>query len=116
VDDAEGVDLPGRGAELRYHPSLSAGANVNFISPNGQRWRMRTYERGVEGETLACGTGSAACAILLAAWGLTPGPSVQLLSTSGRILTVTIQNESGAARPSLRGEGRLVYEGTTVDL
>jgi diaminopimelate epimerase len=116
VDDAERVDLQGRGSELRRHQSLKAGANVNFVSPAGAQWRMRTYERGVEGETLACGTGSAACAILLSAWGLATAGQIELLTTSGRTLTVTLRGTPDAPRPSLRGEGRLVYEGTTVDI
>jgi diaminopimelate epimerase len=116
VDDADAVDLPRRGPPLRYHPVLPAGANVNFVSEAGDGWRMRTWERGVEGETLACGTGSAASAILLLEWGFAPPPAVQLRTTSGRILTVTVQRPGGVAVPSLRGEGRLVFAGTFQNL
>ena len=115
VDDADQVNVNRRGAELRHHSSLSAGANVNFLAPIGSRWRMRTYERGVEGETLACGTGSVACAVLLEAWGLTVSP-VELLTTSGRILTVTVRHAGSDLLPSLKGEGRLVYSGVIGDL
>ena len=115
VTDAESVDLMRRGAELRRHPSLAAGANVNFLSPAGAMWRMRTYERGVEGETLACGTGSAASAAILEAWGLAKSP-VELLTTSGRILTATVRHSGPEIRPSLKGEGRLVYSGEIADL
>ena len=67
VDDVEQVDVVGRGRPLRHEQSLAQGANVNFVSPDGSGgWRIRTYERGVEGETLACGTGAVATAILLA--------------------------------------------------
>ena len=48
------------------------GANVNFVAPGSdddRAWSIRTYERGVEGETLACGTGAVASAILMTAWG-----------------------------------------------
>ena len=63
VDDVERVDVVGRGRPLRYDSSLAQGANVNFVSPDGAGgWRIRTYERGVEGETLACGTGAVATA------------------------------------------------------
>jgi diaminopimelate epimerase len=117
ADDAEAVRLMERGSELRHHASLAAGANVNFVSPAGAAWRMRTFERGVEGETLACGTGSAATAFLLVSWGLAAGPEIRIQTTSGRILTVTLRTSApGQTRPSLRGEGRLVFEGTTVDL
>lgn len=115
VDDSDAVPLMARGAELRHHPSLRTGANVNFISRAGAKWRLRTYERGVEGETQACGTGSVACAALLAAWGLEAGPTVQLLTSSGRTLTVTLPAATEGARPSLRGEGRLVFAGELVD-
>ena len=66
------VDVVGRGRPLRYEQSLAQGANVNFVSPDGAGgWRVRTYERGVEGETLACGTGAVATAILLREHGET---------------------------------------------
>jgi len=59
VEDIERVDVFGRGKALRFDPAFGpAGANVNFVAPetgaNGL-WLIRTYERGVEGETLACG-------------------------------------------------------------
>jgi len=117
VDSVDAVPLAERGAELRNHPSLEAGANVNFLSPNqtGQ-WRMRTYERGVEAETLACGTGAAACGVLLQAWTMTSGPQVSILTSSGRPLTVTLTIEGEQTRPSLQGEGRIVFSGVLVDL
>jgi diaminopimelate epimerase len=118
VDNADQVDLMARGRELRFHPSLPAGANVNFVSAAGSPWRMRTYERGVEGETLACGTGSVATAALLVAWGLAqPGP-VCLLTTSGRQVVATIPDTANPDRrhqPALRGEGRLVFSGRFGD-
>ncbi len=115
--DADRAPLVSRGAELRRHASLAAGANVNFISPAGAEWRMRTYERGVEGETLACGTGAVACAVLLRDWGLVTVDETRLRTSSGRLLTVTLAiGPEGRIRPSLRGEGRIVFEGALVDL
>ena len=120
-DDVEQVDVAGRGPGLRYHPSLgSAGANVNWVSaqPDGS-WRYRTYERGVEGETQACGTGAVGTAILLCEWGLT-APPVRLITTSGRPVTVTLTRSVDGPlsqwRPSLRGEGRIVFRGQIGDL
>ncbi|MDF1502628.1 diaminopimelate epimerase [Roseisolibacter sp. H3M3-2] len=116
VADAESVDLPTRGRALRFDPTLEAGANVNFVSPAaGGRWRMRTYERGVEGETLACGTGAVACAAVLAAWSEV-GSAVELVTSSGRLVTVTPAVEPLAGRPTLAGEGRLVFAGRLGDL
>ncbi len=68
VADLESANLMSRGRALRSHPALgAAGANVNFVSPDADgRWCLRTYERGVEGETLACGTGAVAAAVGLA--------------------------------------------------
>ena len=111
TEDANLVELSVRGPELRYHESLSAGANVNWVSRSTDgAWRMRTYERGVEAETLACGTGAVACAVLLAAWGEV-GEIARLQSRSGHILTVTLRKTPEELLPSLAGEGRLVFEG-----
>jgi diaminopimelate epimerase len=111
VDDVEGLDVAGRGRELRHDPSLTAGANVNFVSKaDGPLWRMRTYERGVEGETLACGTGSVAAAVLLESWGLS-GSETRLQSRSGRVLTAKVRHSGPELRPSLMGEARVVFVG-----
>jgi diaminopimelate epimerase len=107
----EKADVTGRGAALRYDPAFRDGANVNFVekTKNGA-WRYRTYERGVEAETLACGTGAVATAVLLKEWGLA-GDSVDLITSSGRTLQVTLRRTGDAWTPSLRGEGRLVFSG-----
>jgi diaminopimelate epimerase len=116
VDDVEAVDVVGRGRPLRHEPSLPGGANVNFVAPAGPgRWRIRTYERGVEGETLACGTGSVATAILLADAG-EAGEAVRLETRSGLAHTVRLARASGAWLPSLSGEARLVFEGRFGEL
>ncbi len=108
--DVETADVLGRGAELRSHPSLTEGANVDFLSEGPAGWSMRTYERGVEGETLACGTGAVASAILLQAWRKS-GDRVALKTRSGRTLEVTVSRRDSFWHPSLRGEGRIVFEG-----
>jgi diaminopimelate epimerase len=115
TSDLSSVDVVGRGRALRRHPTLAGGANVNFVAPErGGAWLIRTYERGVEAETLACGTGSVATAALLVEWGLgSAATSVQ--TKSGRTLTVTMRREAGALRASLRGEGRIVFEGDLRD-
>lgn len=113
--DVEAADILGRGAELRSHPSLAHGANVDFLSEGPAGWSVRTYERGVEGETLACGTGAVASAILLQEWGKS-GDQVSLRTRSGRVLDVTVRRGDGAWYPSLRGEGRIVFEGRLREL
>lgn len=115
-DDVERVEVMRRGRALRLDPTRQpSGANVNFVSPGADgRWRIRTYERGVEGETLACGTGSVATAILLAVWGECGGQA-SFVTRSGRELLVTIRADGSRWRPSLRGEGRLVFTGELAD-
>lgn len=116
VDDAEAVDVAVRGRELRFDPSLADGANVSFVSKlDGGGWRMRTYERGVEAETLACGTGTAATGVLLECWGLN-GAEAKVRSSSGRILTATVRRSGTELRPSLRGEARVVFVGELAEL
>lgn len=115
VPDVAGCDVVGRGRSVRNHPSLHAGANVNFVAPSGRGdgiWAIRTYERGVEGETLACGTGSVASAVLLHLWG-EANTDVALETRSGSVLKVSCSREAaeGAWMPFLRGEGRLVFSG-----
>ncbi|MFN8574911.1 MAG: diaminopimelate epimerase [Gemmatimonadaceae bacterium] len=113
VDDVETVDVDRRGRELRHWPTLVDGANANFVSRTSDGWAIRTYERGVEEETLACGTGAVATCALLSTWNLVPG-SVALRTRSGSTLLAGVK--SGADRPTLSGEGRLVYAGQIADL
>ncbi len=118
VDDIDQVEVHGRGGELRRHPlSGPQGANVNFVAPgprgpdgNGQ-WPMRTYERGVEGETLACGTGAVAAAVALILRGQAQSPLV-LTTRSGKPLRVRARVEGPRVEDVwLAGEGRLVFTG-----
>jgi len=66
VEDLASVDVQSNGAAIRYHEHFAPrGTNVNFVAVDAPgRIRIRTYERGVEGETLACGTGVVACALI----------------------------------------------------
>lgn len=110
VDDVADIDVVSRGRELRHWPSLRDGANANFVSPRGSGWAIRTYERGVEDETLACGTGAVATCALLSAWRLAPN-EVRLLTRSDSPLLAHTPDAPGE-RPTLRGEGRLLFTGT----
>ena len=116
IADIDAADVTGRGSELRNHPALAEGANVNFVARRGDgAFTYRTYERGVEGETLACGTGAVATAILLSSWGES-AKETTLWTRSALPLTVTLRHENDSWLPSLRGEGRIVFEGTIRDL
>ena len=110
--DVQAVDVLGRGRPLRLHESNPQGANVNFVSRRRDGWSVRTYERGVEGETLACGTGAIASAVLLSLWEETDRTEVPIHARSGRLITVKLRRDGAAWKPTLRGEGRVVFEGT----
>ncbi len=116
VDNIEAEDLMDRGRVLRSDPGVGpAGANVNFVgglgNGSGGPYPMRTYERGVEGETLACGTGAVAAAVLLAHAGRRKLP-LEILSRGGKILHIDATlSEGQATNVWLSGEGRLVFTG-----
>ena len=117
VEDVDGVDLLRRGRELRFHPAVGpAGANANFVSAPvaaGEPWLIRTFERGVEGETLACGTGTVAAALAVAGEA---GLPATFRSRGGAILSVSARIDGDrAGEVWLCGEGRLVFEGTLPD-
>jgi diaminopimelate epimerase len=115
-DEVDSLDVIERGRAIRRDPRLRpAGANVNFVAPvsNGG-WAIRTYERGVEGETLACGTGAISSAILLNAWGASDAQTT-FTTRSDREVTVRLRRDGDLWRPTLRGQGRLVFTGELAD-
>jgi diaminopimelate epimerase len=113
-DDADLARVLERGPELRRHAAFPHGANVNFVSRYADGWRYRTFERGVENETLACGTGAAACALLLTHWEEGTAP-FQMRTSSGTILDVLPPSDD-SDRPRLRGDARIVYRGELGEL
>jgi diaminopimelate epimerase len=112
VKDLETADILGMGRELRNHPDFApAGTNVNFVSSGpGGAILMRTYERGVEDETLACGTGAVAAALAEAAkWAESP---VTVITRSGAPLKVYFRrDEDRFFEVQLEGEARVIYTG-----
>jgi diaminopimelate epimerase len=113
VEDVDAVDVPVLGRKIRFHPQFAPeGVNANFIcrDPSGGI-AIRTYERGVEGETLACGTGAVAGAIVAACrLGLTS--PVRVRTRSGETLTVFFQRTDGGFRDiHQEGEARFIYSG-----
>jgi diaminopimelate epimerase len=115
VADVEHVDVLGRGARLRSDPRVGpAGANVNFIGRPGDGdspWLIRTFERGVEGETLACGTGTIAAALALSSRSEASLP-LRFRSRGGPELTVRAHLEGSRASDIwLAGQGRLLFRG-----
>lgn len=101
------------GPTLRSHPGLGPpGANVNFVRfPSPTRLEIRTFERGVEGETLACGTGVVAAAVAGVAAGRLELP-VSALTSGGFELTIDGETEAGCLRRALlAGDARIVARG-----
>ncbi len=116
VDDLSKAPVTERGRALRYGALRAPeGANVNFVAPDEHHpgmWQIRTYERGVEAETYACGTGSVAAAACLMAWKLAPqNAPVSLRTASDRVLRVRLPDDVATAWSELSGEGRLVFDG-----
>jgi len=104
-------DIVPLGRALRMHPDLQpAGANVNFVVVrDDSSIEVRTYERGVEAETLSCGSGVVASAVTSALFGKTKSP-VKVLTRSGITLEVSFGIDGTELRDvQLRGDARLVY-------
>lgn len=95
VENINDIQVQSAGKKIRFHPRFSpAGTNVNFVSLEQEPMlAIRTYERGVEDETLACGTGSVAAALIASALGKTTSP-VKVKTKGGEILTVHMQKPS----------------------
>ncbi len=113
VDDIKTVDVVSGGRLIRQHPDYAPnGTNVNFVALDaGGRIFIRTYERGVEDETLACGTGNVAAALILAHEREMTSP-VTLTTRSGSRLTVHF-NRHGSRFTDvfLEGDARVIYRG-----
>ena len=113
VRSLSSVDVLRSGRAIRTHSAFApAGTNVNFVQFGKGGWiEVRTYERGVEGETLACGTGVVASSILSS---LRSGirPPIRVRTRGGDLLTVDFELEAGRARKvTLQGPARIVYTG-----
>ncbi|MBW1694548.1 MAG: diaminopimelate epimerase [Deltaproteobacteria bacterium] len=109
IENAAGVEL---GREIRFHQTFApAGTNVNFIRPMEDNVvAMRTYERGVEDETLACGTGAVASAIVMADKSNVKSP-VSILTRSGERLSIYYTEQKGVySNIYLEGDARIIYE------
>lgn len=114
VSKIDDLDVNGEGAAIRYHPMFApAGTNANFLERRGAREiAIRTYERGVESETLACGTGVVASALVFAATQNTDGP-ITVLVRGGNALSVDFRRDGDHFREvTLTGPAEFVFEGT----
>jgi diaminopimelate epimerase len=108
------VHVPREGSAIRRHEAFSPkGANVNFIEKRGHdKIAIRTYERGVEDETLACGTGVVASALVFAVTENAKGP-ITVIAHGGDELRVGFEKIDNQFRKvTLTGPAEFVFEGT----
>ena len=113
VDDLEKTDIVRLGAALRYHTHFAPkGTNANFVAKlPGGGIAIRTYERGVENETLACGTGVTAAALIFAQLAGAASP-VPVQVRGGDTLRVGFENDrDGWKNVTLTGRADFVFEG-----
>jgi diaminopimelate epimerase len=113
VDDIESTPVQHWGAQIRYHPAFQPnGTNANFIKEiEFGKIAIRTYERGVEAETLACGTGVTAAGLIYATLSDAPSP-VCLLARGGDWLEVGFRKSgTGFENVTLKGPADFVFEG-----
>jgi diaminopimelate epimerase len=113
VPDVDAAMVQPIGSEIRYHAQFAPkGTNVNFVQRlDGNAIRVRTYERGVEGETLACGTGVTAAALISARAHRLTSP-VRVKVQGGDWLEVSFREEGGAFKDvQLTGPADFAFEG-----
>jgi len=113
TDDVATIDIPKAGACVRYHDVFKPkGTNANFVQLMGHDTiKVRTYERGVEDETFACGTGSTAAAIAASAAHGYQSP-VKVITSGGATLTIHFDKAGdGVTPPYLEGAVDTVYKG-----
>jgi diaminopimelate epimerase len=120
TEDIMNEDVCGIGRGIRLHPMFSpAGTNVDFVQKQGENeLRVRTYERGVEDETLACGTGVVASALLASQAGMVE-PPIRVQTQGGEFLTVDFEVIDGSDRFGevfLQGSAKFVFEGTLIEI
>lgn len=117
VKDFDKTDVAGFGSQIRYHKEFSpSGTNADFVKVQGKNSiAIRTYERGVEAETLACGTGCVASAIIyvLEVDGQKSGfYKVDVLTKSGEVLKISFDKKAqNFSNVFLEGSAKIVYSG-----
>lgn len=113
ADDLEKTDVFNQGRQTRYHDEFKpAGTNANFVKGRDEHaMDIRTYERGVEDETLACGTGAIASAVVAAALGKVTSP-VSMHTAGGYVLTIYFDLAGDVAKNVyLKGDARIICGG-----
>jgi len=113
IDSIDNVDVVKLGREVRFYDIFApAGTNVNFICQNKDGTiSIRTYERGVEDETLACGTGAVAAAIVTSFKFGIKSPIKVITKSGGRLYIYFKENQGEFSDIYLEGDARIIYKG-----
>ncbi len=112
VDSFDGLDVNSQGRKIRYSPAFSdEGVNVNFIQRKLNQIHIRTYERGVENETLACGTGSVAAALTVMFLDDKLEVPINIKAKGGGLKVYAQKAKSGYADIWLEGPAKSVFKG-----
>jgi len=111
------VPVDSLGRDIRYHPRFApAGTNVDFVTSAGpQRIAVRTYERGVEAETMACGTGAVAAAVASVLTGRCGGPPVKVEMPGGTLSVSFVMTGTACRDVWLSGPVVTVYTGEILE-
>ena len=114
VDDLENYNIKGNGAAIRYGELYGKeGSNINFVKQiDDSTFSLRTYERGVEDETLSCGTGATAVAIAMNVLGKTDSSSINLNVEGGKLVVSFDKKEGQFTHVFLKGPAEFVFKGT----
>ncbi|MFV8270308.1 diaminopimelate epimerase [Flavobacterium sp. GT2N3] len=114
VDDLENYNIKEKGAAIRYGDLYgNAGSNINFVKQiDESTFALRTYERGVEDETLSCGTGATAVAIAMNVLGKTNASSIDLNVEGGKLVVSFDKKEGQFTNVFLKGPAEFVFKGT----
>lgn len=114
VDDLENYNIKENGAAIRYGDLYEkAGSNINFVKQiDDTTFSLRTYERGVEDETLSCGTGATAVAIAMNVLGKTNASAIDLNVEGGKLVVSFDKKEEQFTNVFLKGPAEFVFKGT----
>ena len=112
VDNLAAMDVAKEGAKLRYGLYGQKGSNINFVEPNGSNsFAVRTYERGVENETLSCGTGVTAVALAMHHAKKTDAKNVKMYVQGGELEVEFNVDANGYSNIFLIGSATMVFKG-----
>ncbi len=112
VEDLKALKVDKEGEKLRYGLYGQEGSNINFVAqPNKDTFDVRTYERGVEGETLSCGTGVTAVAIAMHKTGKTVAKEIGINTLGGALQVKFDSDAKGYTNVFLTGPAKFVFKG-----